>query len=317
MAITETMRLPRLNRPSRRTATSRIRESPADRLLLAGIYAFLVVVILVIAVPLVYVIASSFSSPNAIQSGRVLLWPVHFTFLGYRVVFNYPAIWQGYLNSIIYTLAGSFLTVALTVLMAYPLSRKGLYGRKLFIWAVLIALLFNGGLIPFYLVVKDLQLLNTRLALVLPGALNVFWVLIARAYFTRAIPDELYDAAEMDGCGGIRFFWSIVLPLSKPIVAVVGLLAAVTQWNSYFYSLIFLNNPNLYPLQLVMREILLLGNINQAQVQVNTTALQTYAALQTSMKYSLIVVGSLPILVLYPLAQRYFVKGLMIGSLKE
>lgn len=297
--------------------SNRVKEPRGDRILLACIYLLLALVILAIMIPLVYIIASSFSSPLAIGAGRVWLWPVDFTTLGYRIVFDYPAVWTGFLNSAIYTGAGTFLTVALTALMAFPLSRKGLYGYKVFIWLLLGALLFNGGLIPFYLVVKDLHMLNTRLALIVPGALNVFWVMIARAYFIQAVPQELYDAAEVDGCGGLRFFWSIVLPISKPILAVVGLLAALLQWNSYFYALIFLDSPNLYPLQLVMREILFLGDINNGSIHVNTTALQTYAALQTSMKYSLIVVGSLPILLLYPLAQRYFVKGIMLGSLKE
>jgi putative aldouronate transport system permease protein len=297
--------------------TNRIKEPRGDRVLVFAIYVLLVAVIVAIMVPLVYIVASSFSSPQAISQGSVWLWPVHFTTLGYRIVLEYPAIWTGFFNSAIYTIAGTSLTVALTALMAFPLSRKGLYGYKFFIWLLLGALLFNGGLIPFYLVVNTLHLNNTRLALIIPGALNVFWVMIARAYFIQAIPQELYDAAEVDGCGGVRFFWSIVLPLSKPILAVVALLSVLIQWNSYFYALIFLNSPNLYPLQLVMREILLLGNINNGAINVNTTALQTYAALQTSMKYSLIVVGSLPILLIYPLAQRYFMKGIMIGSLKE
>ncbi len=296
---------------------ARIKEASGDRLLLIAIYILLSFMIVAIMIPLVYIIASSFSSPLAISQGSVWLWPVHFTTLGYRIVFDYPAVWTGFFNSAIYTAAGTFLTVSLTALMAFPLSRKGLYGYKVFIWLLLVALLFNGGLIPFYLVVNALHLTNTRLALIIPGALNVFWVMIARAYFIQAVPQELYDAAEVDGCGGIRFFWSVVLPISKPILAVIALLAALIQWNSYFYALIFLNSPNLYPLQLVMREILLLGNINNGAINVNTTALQTYAALQTSMKYSLIVVGSLPILLIYPFAQRYFVKGIMIGSLKE
>ena len=303
--------------PSAQKTGQRVKETRGDQLLLIFVYALLVVMIVVILVPIVYIVASSFSSPAAIRDGSVLFWPVHFTTLGYRIVFDYPAVWSGFLNSTIYTIAGTALTVALTALMAFPLSRKGLYGYKIFIWLVIIALLFNGGVIPFYLIVNELHMMNTRLALIIPGALNVFWVLIARAYFKQAIPQDLFEAAEVDGCGGIRFFWSVVLPLSKPILAVVALLAAVIQWNSYFYALIFLNSPNLYPLQLVLRQILLLGNINNGAITVNTSALQSYAALQTSMKYSLIVVASLPILFLYPLAQRYFVKGIMIGSLKE
>ncbi len=222
---------------------ARIKEASGDRLLLIAIYILLSFMIVAIMIPLVYIIASSFSSPLAISQGSVLLWPVHFTTLGYRIVFDYPAVWTGFFNSAIYTAAGTFLTVSLTALMAFPLSRKGLYGYKVFIWLLLVALLFNGGLIPFYLVVNALHLTNTRLALIIPGALNVFWVMIARAYFIQAVPQELYDAAEVDGCGGIRFFWSVVLPISKPILAVIALLAALIQWNSYFYALIFLNSP--------------------------------------------------------------------------
>jgi ABC-type glycerol-3-phosphate transport system permease component len=298
-------------------ATTRVRETRGDRIFLACVYTFLCFVIFVIGYPLVYIVASSFSSSQAVIGGKVWLWPVHPTVLAYRAVFRYPQIWHSYLNSLLYTAAGSALTVLLTVLMAYPLSRQAFYGRRFVNWLLIIAFIFNGGMIPFYLLVRDLGLLNTRLAMIIPSALNVFWVIIARTFFRRTIPQELSDAAQVDGCSDIRVLISIVLPLSKPIIAVIALLAAVYQWNSYFTALIFLNDPNLYPLQLVLRQILVQGNVSASAMALSPEQLQLFQAIQTLLKYSVIVVASVPMLVVYPLAQRYFVKGTFIGSLKE
>jgi len=297
--------------------STRIRETRGDRIFLTFVYAFLGLVVFLIGYPLVYILASSFSSSNAVLSGKVWLWPVHPTLLAYRAVFRYPEIWHSYLNSLIYTVAGTVLTVVLTVMMAYPLSRRAFYGRRFFNWALIIAFMFNGGMIPFYLLVRDLGLLNTRLAIIIPSALNVFWVIIARTFFRRTIPEELSDAAQVDGCGDVRFLLSVVLPLSKPIIAVIALLAAVYQWNSYFNALIFLNDPNLYPLQLVLRQVLVQGNVSASAMALSPEQLQLFQAIQTLLKYSVIVVASVPMLLVYPLAQRYFVKGTFIGSLKE
>jgi len=299
-----------------RSATA-IRESPGDRLFLIGIYVFLSLILVAIAYPLIYIVSSSFSSYAAVEGNKVWLWPVQPTLLGYKAVFDDSQVVTGYLNSAFYTFFGTLLSVTLTVMMAYPLSRKDFWGRSVFIWALIFALIFNGGLIPFYLVVKNLGMLDTRWALIVPTALGIFQVLLAKTFFQSTIPTELYEAAQLDGCGDIRFLISIVLPLSKPILAVLVLLYAIGQWNSYFNALIFLNSQDLFPLQLILRSLLVLGG-NQANMQaLNPTQYQLFETMKTLLKYSLIVVASVPVLLLYPLAQKYFVKGVMLGSLKE
>jgi putative aldouronate transport system permease protein len=297
---------------------TKMKEARGDRLFLFGVYAFLVVVILVIALPVIYIVASSFSSAPAVLGGKVWLWPVDFTLAGYKGVFDYPEIWTAYLNSLIYAAASAALTILLTVMMAYPISRRDFYGRRFFIWVLIVAFIFNGGLIPFYLVVQQLGMVNTRFSLIIPTGLNVFWVILAKTYFQSSIPPELYDAAQVDGCGDIRFLTSVVVPLSKPILAVVGLLAAVTSWNSYFYALIFLNSQSLYPLQLVLQQLLVLGNISPSGFSsLSPEQLQYFQDLATLLRYSLVVVASVPMLLLYPFAQKYFTKGFLVGSLKE
>jgi ABC-type glycerol-3-phosphate transport system permease component len=262
-------------------------------------------------------VSSSFSSAAAVQRGAVWLWPVQPTLDGYRAVFQDSLLLSGFLNSLFYTGVGSVVSVALTVMMAYPLSRRNFVGRRIFIWALLFALLFNGGLIPFYLIVKDLGLLNTRWALIFPAALGIFQVFLAKSFFQTTISSELYEAAQLDGCSELQFFRRIVLPLSSSILAVLFLLYAVGQWNSYFNALIFLNDQSLYPLQLVLRGLLIMG---QNQIQMTAMTPEQYAQLQnmvTLLKYAVIVVVTVPMLALYPFVQKYFVKGVMLGSLKE
>jgi putative aldouronate transport system permease protein len=296
---------------------TRIRESRGDRMVLSGIYVVLTLILVIILFPLVYVLAASFSSGTAVIDGKVWLWPVDPTFAGYLAVFDYPAIWQSYLNSVIYTVAGTVLSVSLSVLCAWPLSRPRLYGKKLITWALLFAFLFTGGIVPLYLVVKDLGMLNTRLAVILPPAFSIFAVFIARSFFRSTVPDELVDAAEVDGASDFKILWRIVLPMSKPILAVLALIYAVSQWNSYFYALIFLDSQNLWPLQLVLRQVLILNTLSASDISnLSPEQISHFQNLENILMYALIVVGSLPMLVLYPLAQRYFVKGLRLGSLK-
>lgn len=298
-------------------STAAIRESRGDRLFLIGIYIFLSIVLIAIAYPLIFVVSSSFSSYEAVRAGQVWLWPVGFSLDGYRAVFDDPDVMTGYFNSAIYTFCGTLLSVTLTVMMAYPLSLKDFFGRRFFIWMLLFALIFNGGLIPYYLVVKSLGMIDTRWAMIVPGALGIFQVLLAKTFFQATIPTELYEAAQIDRCSDIGFMLRIVIPLSKPILAVLVLLYAVGQWNSYFNALIFLNSENLYPLQLILRSLLILGNQQGSAQAVTPEQLQRFEAMSALLKYSLIVVASVPVLFLYPLAQKYFVKGVMLGSLKE
>lgn len=299
-----------------RTAAA-IRDSFGDRIFLAIIYTVLSILLIVVAYPLIYIVSSSFSSSQAVIDGKVWLWPVMPTLHGYDAVFRYPEVWSGYLNSIVYTAAGTVLSVTLTVMMAYPISRRSFYGRRLFVFLLLFAMMFSGGLIPFYLVVKSLGLLNSMWAVVMPTALNIFSVIVAKTFFQTTIPNELYEAAEIDGCGDIRFLLRIVIPLSKPIIAVLMLWSAVGLWNSYFNALIFLNDKGLYPLQLVLREILVLNNISMTNMSLSPELIKKFEDMKNLLKYSVIVVASVPVLFLYPLAQKYFVQGVMIGSVKE
>ena len=303
--------------PKRRTA---VRESRGDRIFLVFVYTFLGIFALLILYPMIYVVSSSFSSGRAVLSGRVVLWPVDPTLDGYRGMLSYAPIPPAFLYSVLYTVGGTALTVVLTIAMAYPLSRKDFYGRKVWIWLLLLALMFNGGLIPFYLVVKTLGMINTIWSQMVPGALNVFLVILAKTFFQQTISNELYEAAAIDGASDIAFLIRIALPLSKPIIAVITLLTAVGIWNSYFSALIFLNSESLYPLQMVLREIVVYAQVTAAGFGFNNMTTQQivyFQNLSALLKYALIVVSTVPMSLLYPLAQRYFVQGLMLGSLKE
>lgn len=296
--------------------TSKIRESLTDRLFLTGVYVFLTLILIIILLPLLNIVSSSFSHPSAVVAGKVWLLPVDFSIAGYKAVFNNPNILVGFRNSLFYTVVGTFVNVILTIMIAYPLSRKTFVGRGIIMAILVFTMLFDGGLIPYYLVVKSLGLLNTVWAMILPGAVAVFQVIIARTFFQTTIPDDLYEAAEMDGCSDLRFVSSIVIPLSKPIIAVMTLMYAVGHWNTYFQALIFLRDPNLFPLQIILREILVLNSVDPAMMS-NVDQTLALAGLKEQLKYALIVVASLPVLIIYPFVQKHFTKGVMIGSLKS
>lgn len=299
-----------------------VREAIGDRFYLAGVYVFLGIVLVVVGYPLAYVLSASFSSANAVIENQVWLWPVHWSLLGYRAVFQYQEVWTGYLNSLIYTVGTALLSVSLTIMIAYPLSRQTFYGRKIWVWLLLFALMFNGGLVPFYLLVKDLGMLNTRWSMIVPGALSIFSIIVAKTFFQSTIPNDLYEAAQIDGASDIRFMWQIVIPMSEPIIAVLVLWSVVGTWNSYFNALLFLNSQSLYPLQLVLRQLLILGNVTasglgMAGATVSARQMQLFRDMSELLQYSLIIVSTAPMLIIYPFAQRYFMKGIMIGSLKE
>jgi len=233
---------------------------------------------------------------------------------GYQVTLSNPQIITGYANSLYYTFFGTLISVVTTVLVAYPLSRRTLYGRNAIMIFIVFTMLFSGGLIPTYLVVKELGMLNTRWALLIPGAIAAWQVIIARTFFQVNIPEELAEAAELDGCNDLRFLVKIVIPLSQPIIAVLVLMYAVAQWNAYFDALLFLKSANLQPLQLVLRGILILNTTASGSMEASVMIERQQMA--DLLKYSLIVVGSLPVLLIYPFAQRYFVRGMLIGSIK-
>lgn len=295
------------------TMKTTIRDSVGDKLFLISIYVILSLLLVVVLYPLIYIFSSSFSSPSAVTSGRVWLWPVEFSFKGYATLIENPKIVTGYANSLFYTAAGTIISVALTIMIAYPLSRKTLFGRNMLMMLITFTLLFSGGLIPTYLVVKQMGLIDTRWALLIPNAIWVWQVIIARTFFQSSIPDELIDSSEIDGCSDIRFMWSVVIPLSKPIIAVLFLMYAVGQWNSYFDALIYLKTANLFPLQLILRSIIILNNSSNATDALKQVERQQLAEL---LKYSLIVVATLPVLIIYPFVQRYFVQGMLVGSVK-
>jgi len=301
-------------REKSRKYTTHIRESFGDRVFLTFVYIFLAIALLIVLYPILYVLSASFSSPSAVTSGQVWLFPVDFTLHGYQVMLGDPQIITGYANSLYYTLFGTLISVLLTVTVAYPLSRPKLYGRGLLMFLITFTMIFSGGLIPTYLVVRQLGMINTRWALLIPGAVAAFQVIIARTFFQANIPDELAEAAELDGCSGLNFLWKIVIPLSGPIIAVLALMYAVGQWNAYFDALIYLKSPELQPLQLVLRSILIL---NQSTIgSIDAATMLKRRELADLLKYVVVVVGSLPVLVLYPFVQRYFVKGMLIGSIK-
>ena len=283
------------------------------------IFILLTLILFVVAYPLYWVIISSFSDPTAVSAGKVLLRPIGFTLKGYAEVFKNSQVMRGFFNSIVITVVGVCVNLAVTLPTAYALSRDNFSGKKPITVFYMITMFFGGGMIPTYLVVKNMQLLNTIWALVLPGCLSVYNMIVARTFFKSNISEELYEAGEIDGCTQSRFFFQIALPLSKAIIAIMVLYYGVGHWNSYFSALLYISDQDKYPLQLVLRNILI---TNQTALSQTATTAAARAALQEQqqlidvMKYSLIIISSVPVLIMYPLVQKHFVKGVMIGSVK-
>lgn len=282
---------------------------------IVGIISFLFFI--VAAYPLYLVIIASFSDPEAVSMGKVLLVPVGFSLRGYQYIFKNPDIWMGYANTILYTVAGTIAGTMITLLAAYALSRDDLPGRGVIIKLMLFTMFFNGGMIPTYLVMKNLHLTNTRLILILMGMFVVYNMIIARTFFSTNIPKELLEAAFIDGCGNTRFFFSIVMPLSKAIIAVIALYIGIMYWNSYFTALIYVTKRDYFPLQLILREILVLGQtLAQGGEGVDVEAVLEMQKISETIKYGVIIVSMLPVMMVYPFIQKYFVQGVMIGSVK-
>ncbi|MEV0291021.1 carbohydrate ABC transporter permease [Kribbella sp. NPDC050820] len=303
-------------RTTERPESTVIAETRTDKIFLVGIKVMLWIALVLVLVPIVYIVANSFSSASAVSAGRVLLWPVEPSLQAYKVAFGDPQIMQGYLNSFIYAAGGTLISVTLTIAIAYPLSRRTFFGRNVIMSLLIFTMLFSGGLIPTYLVVQDLGMLNTRWAMVIPSAIGVWQVIIARTFFRSTIPDELYEAATIDGASDLRFLWSIVLPLSKPVIAVIALMYAIFQWNSYFDALVYLKDPSLYPLQIVLRNVLILNTVTGGSTTQNLAQQLEQQQLANVLKYALIVISSLPVLIIYPFVARHFTKGVMVGAVK-
>lgn len=272
---------------------------------------FGILILIIEAYPLIYVLSASLSSSDAVSLGKVFLWPVEFSLDGYKHLAENSQILIGYKNSLIYLAVGVTINMLFTVLLAFPLSRRELPGRNLITIFVTITMYISGGLIPTYLLVDKLHMVDTLWGLILPSAISTSNMIIMRTYFTSTIPEELREASFLDGCGYIKFFLKVVLPLSAPILAVIALYYAVASWNTYFSALIYLRSSDKANLQLVLRNILLANQISSGEASYTEGA-----KLNVTIKYAVIVAGSIPMLIIYPFVQRHFTKGVMIGSIK-
>ena len=293
----------------------KIRLASSDWMFRAVTTVLLVILTLIVLYPLVYVLSASFSSAHAVSTGQVYLFPVEFSLDGYRRVFEYDRVLTGYRNTILYTVTGTAVNVAMTMLCAYPLARRGLPHKGVFTFLFSFTMIFGGGLIPSYLLNKSLGLINTFWVMIIPGAMAVYQMILARTFIASTIPEDIIESAKLDGCSDFRFFFQFVLPLSQAVIAVIALQYAVGHWNSYFHAMIYLQDSERYPLQIFLREILVMSQMDASDFvdEESAVAIQGMAEL---IKYALIVVSTAPILCLYPFLQKYFVKGVMIGSLK-
>ena len=301
------------NMAAGRTA-KKIQRSRADVIFDIFLYTIAGLLILVTLYPMYFILIASISNPSAVSSGDVTFYPIGFTLKGYAKLFDYRQLWIGYRNTIIYAVLGTICTLVVNIPTAYALSRKDLVGRRLFTLFFLIPMFFTGGLIPTFLTVKSFNLLDTVTVMVLPFSVITYYIIVARTFFSNSLPDGLWEAAQIDGCGNLRFFFQMVLPLSKAVISVIALWAAVGQWNSYFNALVYLRNPELQPLQIVLRNIL----INNQTIGAMSTGSAAVEAKQLAdlIKYAVIIVSSAPIMCMYPFVQKYFNQGVMIGALK-
>lgn len=297
------------------SAKHKMRRSKSDLAFDIFNYILLGLAALIVLYPLYFVVIASFSDPDAINTGRVVLWPVGFNTMGYEKIFADAKIWRSYSNTIFYTLLGTTINIFLTMMFAYPLSRREFFGRKFLTFFMMFTLYFQGGLVPTYLLMQDINLYDTPWVMVLLPALNVFNVIIARTNIQNNIPEELYEAACLDGCSHLKYFWKVVFPLSKTIIAVLVLYYGVAHWNDYMNGLIYLRDEGLYPLQLVLRGILV-QNQASASMMSDVESMMAQQKAAELIKYGLIIVSALPVLVIYPFLQKYFEKGVMVGSVK-
>lgn len=295
--------------------SKRISRSMDDRVFYGICYAFAILLTLLVLYPLIYIVSCSFSSGQAVSSGKVFLWPVGFSLEGYRRVVTYDGIWRAYGNTLLYTVGGTLLHISLVMICAYPLARKGLPHKGFFMVFFTITMMFSGGLIPSYLLIRNLGMLNTIWAMLIPGAFSAYNMVVARTFIQNTIPDSLLEATQVDGCSDTLYFFRFVLPLSKAVIAVLSMQVAIGIWNSYFNAFIYLSNEKLYPLQILLRNILILSQIS-AEDLADPEEAQALQGMADLIKYALIVFSTVPILCVYPFVQKYFVKGIMIGSLK-
>ena len=302
-----------------------IKKSRADKIFDICNILFMIIILIIMIYPLYFTVIASFSEPSYVARGQVTFLPRGFSLDAYYNVFRNDRIWRGYANSIFYTIVGTFISLVLTLPAAFVLSKKELRGKTFITWYFLFTMFFSGGLIPTFLLVRDIGLLNRPFTLAVLGCFSVWNLIVTRVYYRSTIPEELYDAAKIDGCSDFGMFFRIALPLSGAIIAVMALFYGVARWNDFFSALVFVSNRDFFPLQLVLRNILIEGQIALAAIQVRggaelraeeILALTRNAYIAQAMKYSLIFIASAPMLIAYPFVQKYFVKGVMIGSLK-
>lgn len=291
------------------------KKTGSERIFDFFVYGVAILLILLIIYPLWFVIIASFSDPADVGNGNVWLWPNEWRLDGYIRLFEQSLFWRGYLNTILYTIVGTAVALFVNIPAGYALSRKDLHGRKWLALLFIIPMFVSGGLIPIYLTIKNVGLLDTFWVMVIPFAVSSYNIIVARTFFNNSIPAGLWEAAQIDGCGTIHYFFSMVLPLSKAILAVIGLWTAVGIWNSWFNALIYLTNDNLQPLQLILRRLLISNQLLQTQATGELAS--ELRATADMMKYAAIVVSTAPIMMLYPFLQKYFNQGVMIGALKE
>lgn len=275
-------------------------------------YGCIGISILLILYPLYFILIASISDQNLVANGRVFLIPKGIQYGGFKRVFENDLLLSGYRNTILYTALGTVVNMVLTIPAAYALSRKDFLPRRVLMFLFVFTMYFSGGLVPTYLLMKDLRLLNTIWVMIIPFAVNVTNLIIARSFFESSIPDELLEAAVMDGCSNTKFFLHIVLPLSKAILAVITLYYAVQHWNEYFNALIYLKDTALYPLQLVIRDILVMNQKASASASAASSAVQ----IAEQVKYAVILISTVPVMIFFPFVQKYFMKGVMIGVVK-
>lgn len=273
---------------------------------------------IIILYPLLFVVSASISDPTLVSQGEIVLMPKGINLDGYKRVLAYDDIWIGYRNTIFYTIAGTLISLVLTLTAAYPLARRDFVGKNFFVVYFTITMFFSGGLIPTYMVVKSLGMRNTIFAQILLGAVSFMNIVIVRTFYQTSIPEELQEAAQIDGCSNTKLFISIILPLAKPIIAVMALFYGVGQWNSYFNALIYISDRNLFPLQMILREILIINEIDMEMMMTEgeMEAINKRVELATLLKYSVIIVSTLPVIAAYPFLQKYFVRGIMVGAIK-
>lgn len=301
------------------TMHKRVKKFRDSDLLFDAVNIILATMVLVaILYPLIYITSASFSDPFKVAGGEMWLWPVAISLEGYERLFGYSEIWLGYANTILYALGGTLLSLAITLPCAYALSRKDFIGRGFIMTLVMITMFISGGLIPTYINIKNLGLINKRWLMYINGASGAYYIIVSRTFFATTIPQELQECSRIDGCSNFRLFMQIVLPLSKPIIAVMAMYFAVARWNEYFAPMIYLKDRTLFPLQLFLREILIQSQVAAEMItDVETAeAIAARARISQMVKYTSIIVSTLPMLIIYPFLQRFFIKGIMIGAIK-